>query len=366
MNARERFVNCMHFKEVDRPPWWELWYWKETLERWHDEGLPEDVHLHEYFGVDRKEGVGVATGLYPAFKEETLEETPEYRIFRDGEGVIKKEFKDKLAKLSMPQFLRHPVETRQDFEELKKRLNPNSPGRYPLWWEEKKKMWKNRDYPLHIFAGSLFGWIRDWMGLEQASYTLYDDPGFVDDMMEYLTWFFMTVIKRALEEVELDYAIFWEDMAYKTGPLISPQHFKKLMVPRYKRITSLLREHGIDLIFVDCDGNPSTLIPLWLEGGVNGIYPLERAADMDPVALRKEYGQDLLMMGGIDKRALAQGKDAIDVELAQLPYLFSQGGYISGCDHLVPPDVPLENYLYYLDRMKELSLRYGGRRGCGV
>jgi uroporphyrinogen decarboxylase len=356
MTSRERFVNWMHFKDVDRPPWWELWYWEETLERWHKEGLPEDVHLIEYLGVDRREDVGVNVFLCPPFKEETIEETSEYRIFCDEQGVIKKEFKYKRAKLSMPQFLRPPVENQRDFEELKKRLNPYSPARYPLWWEEKKKMWKDRDYPLSIFVGSLFGWIRNWMGLERVAITLYDDPDFIEDMMEYITWHILTVIRKAIEEVDIEYATLWEDMAYKTGPLISPAHFKKLMLPRYKRITSFLREHGIDIILVDSDGNINSLIPLWLEGGVNGVYPLERAAEMDPVALRRQYGKELLMIGGIDKRAMAQGKEAIDKELEQLPYLFASGGYIPWCDHLVPPDVPFWNYVYYLNRMKEISL----------
>lgn len=357
MTSRERFVNWMHFKEVDRPPWWELWYWEETLDRWYKEGLPQDVHLIEYFGVDRRENVGVNVSLCPPFKEETLEENEDYRVYRDAQGVIKKEFKHERAKSSMPQFLRYPIESREDFEELKTRLNPYSPARYPLWWEEKKKMWKDRDYPLSIYVGSLFGWIRNWMGLERVALTLYDDPEFIEDMMEYITWHILTVIKRAVEEVDIDYALFWEDMAYKTGPLISPLHFKKLMVPRYKRITSFLKEHGIDVILVDSDGNISSLIPLWLEGGVNGVYPLERAAGMDPVALRKQYGKELLMMGGIDKRALAQGKEAIEEELKQLKYLFGfGGGYIPWCDHLVPPDVSFDNYMYYLNRMKEISL----------
>ncbi len=334
-----------------------MWYWKETLDRWHTEGLPDDVHLIEYFGVDRREDVGVNVGILPRFEEETLEETGEFRIFRDGEGVTRKEFKYDRSKLSMLQFLRHPIEGRMDFEDMKKRLNPTSPARYPLWWEERKRCWKDRDYPLSISVGSLFGWIRNWMGLERVSLTLYDDPGLIEDMMEYITWFIVKVVEKAVKEVDIDFAVFWEDMAYKTGPLISPDHFKRLMVPRYKVITDFLREHGIDVVLVDCDGNPSRLIPLWLEGGVNGLYPLERAAGMDPVALRKCYGKKLLLMGGVDKMAMARGVDAIDAELRQFPYLFSQGGYIPWCDHLVPPDVPLKNYLYYLDGMKKISMQ---------
>ncbi|MBI4531594.1 MAG: hypothetical protein HY709_08725 [Candidatus Latescibacteria bacterium] len=356
MNYRERFVRTMRFQKVDRVPWWELWYWKDTLDRWHDEGLPEDVYLEQYFEVDRREGVGVNLGIIPVFEVETFEETPEYRIFRRADGVICQEFRDDDLKGRMPHWLEFPIKTKADWEEFKKRLNPSSPTRYPLWWEEKKRSWRGRDYPLSISAGSLYGWLRNWVGMENLAYLFYDDPHWIHEMMEYVTDFVCQVIERAVREVDIDYATLWEDMSYKTGSLISPEMVKKFMVPRYKRITELLRKNGIDIIFLDSDGNIEELIPLWLEAGINGVYPLEVAGGMDPVALRKKYGQDLLLIGGIDKRAMAEGREAIDRELNKLPYLCLSGGYIPWCDHLIPPDVSFENYVYYLERMKEITL----------
>lgn len=356
MNYRERFVRTMHFQPVDRVPWWELWYWKDTLDRWHDEGLPEDVYLEQYFEVDRREGVGVNLGIVPVFEVKTLEETPEYRIFRRADGVICQEFRDDDLKGRMPHWLEFPIKTRADWKEFTKRLNPSSPTRYPLWWEEKKRSWQGRDYPLSISAGSLYGWPRNWIGMENLAYLFYDDPSWIHEMMEYITEFVCQVIERAVREVDIDYVTLWEDMSYKTGSLISPEMVKEFMVPRYKRITELLRKNGIDIIFLDSDGNIEELIPLWLEAGINGVYPLEVAGGMDPVALRKKYGQDLLLIGGIDKRAMAEGKEAIDRELSKLPYLCLSGGYIPWCDHLIPPDVSFENYMYYLERMKEITL----------
>ena len=104
MNDRERFLACMNYQPVDRVPRWELWYWRETIERWENEGLPADVHLERYFDVDRRDGVGVNIGLVPGFREETLEETDEYRIYRDRNGVIRQEFKTK-GDLTMPIWL---------------------------------------------------------------------------------------------------------------------------------------------------------------------------------------------------------------------------------------------------------------------
>ncbi len=356
MNDRERFIRWMNYHPVDRCPWWEMWYWKETLERWRDEGLPQDVHLQDYLGVDRREGVGVLLGLVPNFVEETIEETDQYRIYQDVNGIIRKEFKDK-GYNTMPQWLRFPLETREDWERnIKPRLNPDSPCRYPLYWEDKKRCWRGRDYPLSIAGGSIFGWIRNWMGFDRVCLTMYDDPDWIHEMMDYLADFVVRTVRRAVEEVDIDYVTMWEDMAYKSGPIISPKMFRQFMLEPYKKITSLFHDHGIHLIFVDSDGDSGPLIPLWLEGGVTGFYPIERAAGMDAVKLRQTYGRQLRLIGGIDKRAMAAGPAAIDAELQAVRPLLLDGGYIPWCDHLVPPDVPFSNYMYYVNRMKELTL----------
>ena len=130
-----------------------------------------------------------------------------------------------------------------------------------------------------------------------------------------------------------------------------------MMVPNYRKITSCLRDHGIDCIFVDSDGNLDALIPLWLEGGVNGFHPLEVAAGMDPVALRKQYGQQALLRGGIDKRKLALGGDSLRQEvLSKVPFLARTGGYIPYIDHETPPDVSWVDFLDYARLVKEAAV----------
>ena len=116
-------------------------------------------------------------------------------------------------------------------------------------------------------------------------------------------------------------------MAFKTGSLVSPIIFKKFMMPHYKRINNYLRNHGIDIILVDSDGYTEELIPLWLESGINGHYPLEVTAGMDAVKLRKKYGKDLILSGNIDKRALVINSRSIENEVfSKVPFLISKGG----------------------------------------
>lgn len=126
------------------------------------------------------------------------------------------------------------------------------------------------------------------------------------------------------------------------------------MLERYKRITRVIREAGVDIIFLDSDGNIEELLPLWIEAGINGLFPMEQAAGNDILEYRKKYGKNLLMSGGIDKKALVRGRTAIDEELeAKIP-LALEGGYIPTVDHGIPPDVPYENFLYYWNRKKEM------------
>ena len=357
MATRERFLKIARFQskgELFLPSNWQ-WFWQGTLERWEKEGLPADVYLTEYFSFQRTEMVPVRHDLIPPFETQLLEEDATHEVIIDRDGAKKRILKEKRER-SMDQWIEYPVRDRKTWQEYKKRLNPHSPVRYPLWWEEKKEQYKQRDYPLGISVGSFFGWIRNWIGIENLSYLTVDDPVLIEEIEEYVEHFITETIKLALKDVRFDFAHFWEDMAYKSGSLVSLDFVRKYMMPHYKKVTDLLHTHGVDIITLDSDGNIEELIPLWLEAGINGVIPNEVAAGMDVVALRKKYGQDLIISGGIDKRVLAKGKKEIAEEVdKKVPYLLSTGGYFPGIDHSVPPDVPFANYVYYLDLLKKAA-----------
>jgi uroporphyrinogen decarboxylase len=191
------------------------------------------------------------------------------------------------------------------------------------------------------------------VGFERLSLLFYGNPAFVEMMMEDRTELTLRMMEVILDKTTIDWFCFWEDMAYVQGPMISPELFRKFMMPCYQRITDFLHSKGVDLIFVDSDGDISLLIPLWLECGVNGMWPLEVQAGMDVLQLRREYGQDLLLMGGLDKRELMKGKQEIEREiLKKVPPLIQDGGYIPRPDHSIPPDVPYDNYQYFMEFLR--------------
>lgn len=238
------------------------------------------------------------------------------------------------------------------------RLNPKDKRRYPEDLEELAEKYKNRDYPLTMGAieapMGFFGSLRYLLGEVRLFTCYYDNPKFIKSIIDYLADFWIELWHPVISHIKPDCFHLWEDMCYKTGPLISPEFFRQFMLPAYKKLTGFLRENGINVIFVDTDGNCWELIPLFIEGGVTGLYPMEVAAAMNVVEVRKTFPR-LQITGGIDKRVLAQDKEAIDRELeSKIPFMVKKGGYIPHVDHNIPPDVPFQNFLYYRRRLEKL------------
>lgn len=357
MNARQRFQATMHYLPRDRSPIMDFGFWSETLVLWEQQGFPHGADPDAFFGMDPQWIVApVNVGLYPGFPHSVLEDRGATRIVRDGEGVTKEEGK---FLGSIPRHLDHTLKDRATWEaEFKGRLNGADPQRRPRNWVEyaARQMDPTRNYPLGINAGSLYGWIRNWMGLEAVSLLIYDDRALFEEMVETVATCVVEAIAPALESgIRFDYALMWEDMCYRAGPLLSPKVFEAVLVPNYQRITGLLHRHGVDVVVVDCDGDVSRLVPLWLKAGVNTMFPLEVGAwSADPVAYRRQYGRDLLMIGGMSKRVLAGPQEQVAREVERLAPLVEEGGYIPTPDHRVPPDVPLANYLFYLREAKRV------------
>lgn len=359
MTPRERWRRVFHYQAVDRIPCYEFGYWAELYAEWHEQGLPRKIvnerQLDAYFGYDRRVGVPVKLDILPPFEREVLEETDTHLIIRDTNGSIAEVNKD--GSSSIPHYLQFPIKGRRDWDAFKERLDPDTVGRVPENVLELAAQYRHSDLPVGLSIGSLFGKLRDWMGFEAIAMMVYDDPDLIDEMVETMCVLITTTIKPLLSLFEFDYAGGWEDMAFNNGPIISPKMFRQFLVPRYKRIADLLRQHGVDVIWTDCDGNINAVIDLWLEAGYNCVFPIEVRAGTDPVALRQRFGKDILLLGGFDKMALLKGPEGILAELKRLTPVVEEGGFIPHVDHRTPAGVKLEDYRYYV-REKKAMLGY--------
>lgn len=360
MTLKERFRQTMFFQDVDLLPNFEFGYWDRTLERWREEGLPSDVvdeaSAYAYFGIENWTTVSVNPSILPVFERRTIEETDEYFIGSDEYGCVTRI--NKRGDRSIPQHIDFPVKDRCTWEPFKAALDPNDPKRWESFDESVGKL-AGSAQPVGIYGGSLVGVPRNLMGFERIATMQYEDPELLTNIIDAFGACIVAVLERALPRIQVDFCMGWEDICFNQGPIISPDFYRRAVGPWYRKISDLLVAHGCCIYCTDCDGNVSPLVDLFLDNGMNTLFPVEVHGGADPCTLRDAYGRRLKLWGGVDKLKLAESKQAIDKELERLRPYVEQGAFIPGVDHRVPADVPLTNYLYYMDRKREL-FRVGG------
>ena len=365
--VRDRFYRTFTYQDVDRVPDIEFGYWPQTIRRWLAEGMPLDLtpdeteemfsrKVDDYFGFER-EGWSIPRHIEmnPPFEEVVLERRAESVILRDEMGIIAERYLHDSDRSSIPRFIEFPVKVPGDWAQLKERYRLDDPLRAPLAQDiAEARRARNEDRAIHMSFTGFYGQLRHWMGMENLSYAFYDHPGMVHDMVAHWAELCARQIEGLPEDIPIDQVNWWEDMAGKNGPLVSPALFREFLQPGYRRVMGAARARGCVLGQVDCDGNPHAIVGNWLEEGVNIMFPIEIAAGSDPVAWREEFGRALLLRGGINKRAIAEGGQAIDAELERMRPLLDEGGCVPHLDHLVPPDISFDNYCRYLDKKRKL------------
>jgi len=373
LSEKQRFIDTLKLRGVDRIPCMEICLWQQTTARWLAEGMPAAVNtafMHRgepYFGLEGYETVQIdAIGPHPSVEGTVIEEDAETVLFLDEMGRTRRAFKPGTVggtRMSMDTYLDFAVKDFPTWEAFKPRYQGPVAERYPADWAAVKETARTTHRPLTLLnplAGTFgyYSMLRNWMGTENLSYLLYDNTPLIEECLEFLTEFAIRVLTPAVEQVHFDFYYIHEDMSFKNGPLVSPEMFRRLFLPHYRRFVQFLRKHGVEVILVDTDGNPEVLLPLFIEADVDGFGPVERAAEMDPLDIRKKFGREICMVGGIDKREIAKGRAEIDAEINRLAPLIEEGGFIPTIDHAIPPDVSLENFEYYLEVKRKVI--FGG------
>ncbi len=355
LTCGERVIRCYIGEEIDRVPYgvglgWAPW--GETLDHFRARsGIPA-LDLAEHFGFDKSFALPeVRYGIYPPCEPAILEETAEFVIHRDERGITKRDRRDGG---SMPEFLDYPVKTDDDWERLKaERLRLDAPGRIAEDWDAFRARLKQTGEAVQVgvFPFGVFGTPRDLMGVEPLLVAFYDRPALVRDMMEHLTSLWIALWERVAAETRIDHIHIWEDMSGKSGSLISPRMVREFMMPCYDRIAGFARARGVRVVSVDTDGDCRQLIPVFMQHGINMMFPFEVQAGNDVRDFRRLY-PTLGIMGGLDKRALAGTRADVDAELDKAAEMIRLGRYVPGFDHLIPPDATWDNFRYAAERMR--------------
>ncbi len=380
MNDRQRILAVLNYQPYDRLPVVHFGFLGDTLKRWEGEGhidlqamppigdasvgedelsrrLGFDCNYHRVFAPDSR--------LDPPFERRVLEVLPEgHRKVLTGTGAIVVESDDNQ---SISPHVDHILKDRRDWErEFLPRLRfaadrvsgvgVNCGGRMCGFEEGGREYLRRPDRPTHILmhCGSLYGVLRDYLGIENLCYLLADDEGLVDEMIRVNADLCYQCTEAALASgVGFDLGHFWEDIAFKNGPLVNPAVLAAKVGPHYRRIVDLLQRHGLGLVSLDCDGQIDSLVPVWLEVGINVMFPIEVGtwqASFEP--WRKQYGRELRGVGGMDKRVFSRGYAAVDAEIERLKPLVDLGGYLPCPDHRIAADARWENVQYYCEGLR--------------
>jgi len=385
MTPRERIKKVINFEKPDILPWCEKFY-DETIVKWLGEGLPASrvtvidwevreggvsllnwpvlkrFNPYSYFGCSNFTSLAVPLDLgpIPRFKQRVLKETDRYMDVLTQTGAIARRFKDaRYVWYNMPMFLSFPVKDRRSWEEYKERLNPDDPRRYPKDWNKDAYIEIFEEYQeggTFIAISGFYGFGAQLMGISTFISTFYKDPELIEDMAEHWEFFVTETLRDAVETLKsrIDLIFWWEDMAERHGPCISPKLYKEFLLPHYKRVTSFLKKNGIDRILMDSDGNINPILDLIIEAGITGLWPLEVNAGMDARVVRRKYGKKLFLIGNLDKRELALGGERMRREVdSKVPLLKEMGGYIPGADHLIHVEFTYERFVEYSDYIKK-------------
>jgi uroporphyrinogen decarboxylase len=364
MTHRERYIETLRFGAPDRIPLHPGNGRLSTRKAWQERGLPAEIPPEKIIEYAYRQAGGthpwpeegkefpVSERMIPMFEEKILEEKETSRIVQDWKGnicEISNEFPVEYLRNPVDfvtrRWLKCPVETREDWEQIKARYDPNDPARYPKEPQALAAELEMRAWPVKLQFSGPFWQLREWLGFEKLCLLFCEDPEWVREMITFWSAYISRLLENSFAVFIPDEVHLSEDMAYKLYAMISPAMIREFLLPAWRQWGEIVKSAGVPLYGMDSDGFIGQLLPLWIEAGFTHCDPIEVAAGNDITALRAAHGRKIAFYGGIDKRAMARGGAALDAEIARILPVIQDGGFIPSCDHGVPPDVSWPNYV---------------------
>ncbi len=350
---REQYLDLMTFGHAPRPMFCELFGPLVGLDaEWREQGATEEEINMTAFDWDYVPYVfcGGYTGMQgppPTLKEDNEERRVEVDCMGREMLLLKK-----TATIPLP--MNFPVQTMDDWLKVKPFFT-FSPDR--IKWDEVEAAAQAQKEGSLVCAHmpGAFDVPRELMGEEITCLAYYEQPELMADILATITDTTMRVLEPISEKLKIDQLMVHEDFAGKSGPMVGPIQVREYFQPFYRKVWDMLSSRGTRIFEQDTDGDIKPVIPALLDCGLTSIYPMEPAAGMDIVELRKIYGQRLAVRGGIDKHVIRKDRDAIRRELEHKfdPSLIA-GGCVFGLDHRIPNGTSIENYRYYVSLGREI------------
>jgi uroporphyrinogen decarboxylase len=350
MTCHERFKRMYEHREADRVPIFDS-PWDATIERWQQEGMPTDVDWRDFFGVDKR--ALIWTDNSPRYETRIIEETPEYKISTTPWGVTLRNWSHAA---STPEFLDFTIKDRESWAKAKARMTPT---RDRIDWprlEKNYRMWRQEGRWIggHLWFG--FDITHSWaVGTERLLMALVEDPEWCVEMFQHELEVGLALLDTVWDTGYTFDEVFWpDDMGYKLNQFFSIGTYRELVKPFHKRATEWAHAKGVKVRLHSC-GDIRPFIADLVEIGIDGLNPIEVKAGMDPLAIKKEFGDRLVLHGGVNA-VLWDNREAIEAEMKRvMPVLKENGGYIFSSDHSIPSSVSLEDFRHIITLAKELG-----------
>lgn len=350
MTSHDRFARMFEHREADRIPIIDG-PWQATIERWQNEGMPRDADYVEFFGLDRVAGISV--DISPRYPVRTLEETDEYIVHTSSYGVTMRNWKHAGG---VPEFLDFTIKDPETWADAKARMQP-ADDRIP--WDHLKTNYPRwRDEGAWIQGHLWFGFdiTHSWtIGTERVLTAIVEQPEWMADVFGHFLDVNLALLERVWDAGYTFDSVTWpDDMGYKHSQFFSVRTYRQLLKPLHKRVVDWAHSRGVKVALHSC-GDVNPFIPEFVDVGIDCLNPLEVKAGMDPVAIKRRYGDRLVLHGGINA-VLWDDLDAISAEMRRtIPELKRNGGYIFSSDHSVPSSVSLEGFRYIVNLARELG-----------
>ena len=392
MTNREREQATLNFQKPEgRGTVAETFYpWVLTTKRFKEEGMPAEIadgakditnnivgnkanqtekylaaewgrgvmEYEQYLGFDPVRRIHFVLP-FRRFEEKIIEETPEHIIKQDiyGRQVIKNTGSD------LELDYKPVIETMEDWENLKLHAEKEleayfSDEQIEAAYGHLAEGHNRGDYSIRLNIEGFFWVPRELLGIEAHMYAFYDEPELLHAINDYILEIYRTKLLKVIDLVQPDVIYFMEDLSGKNGPMVSPDCFEEFVADYYRALIPLFKKHGVGNVFVDTDGDFARLIPNFMDAGVDGFLPMDVNAGMDIVEVRKQFPK-LKFIGSFNTLEIAKGPEAIDKEFDRILPVIRGGGYIPGSDHQVAPSTSLENYQYYIKKLKKIMEQAG-------
>jgi hypothetical protein len=324
ITQRQRFLRTLLGDGSDRFPFFDLEPDEDTLRRWYQEGFPRGKSFSRHFNLETHHSVGLIVRSYPFYKK-------------------------------APDLLYDP-------SSFKRHYNPDQRSRYARDFVKRSERLHREGRVIYVDASGggllqMLG-VGDWDSLVAASFALVKKPQMVEDLVKKTIGFYCVCLERVLSKVSVDYASFYEPIASNVGPVISPAMFERFAIPGYKKVIDLLEKYHIPLrIFCTTGGDLTSLLPPLIDVGINGLWISNiRSAGMEYPKLRRQFGSEVALIGGIDSTALSRDEAAVRRAVEEtVPDLLETGHYLPCLDDRPRCNIPFAHYRMYRRILEEIA-----------